>query len=82
MQVRDLAEQLELLECSTAVPSSAELALPGRTTGSLEWRQQRGETGVEGHGMREGLQLGMTRMQGMGCSQGEMEWRQRRERQV
>ncbi|GAX78680.1 hypothetical protein CEUSTIGMA_g6118.t1 [Chlamydomonas eustigma] len=46
LQVRDLAEQLELLQCSTEAPDAAALAqLPGRTTGALEWRQGRGETG-------------------------------------
>ena len=41
------SRQQELLECSGAgAPSTEEAAsLPGRTTGALEWRQGRGETG-------------------------------------
>ncbi|KAG2496548.1 hypothetical protein HYH03_005371 [Edaphochlamys debaryana] len=45
---RDAEERVELLrKQGREPPSPAELAaLPGRQTGSLEWRQQRGETGA------------------------------------
>ncbi|GLC33910.1 hypothetical protein PLESTB_000816900 [Pleodorina starrii] len=50
---RDAAERMELLRQRLGVrPAGRSVAaqqpLPGRQTGSLEWRQQRGETGASG----------------------------------
>lgn len=36
----------ELAACTRAVVSPADLALPGRTTGSEDWRRARGEDGA------------------------------------
>ncbi|KAG2424614.1 hypothetical protein HXX76_014339 [Chlamydomonas incerta] len=48
---RDAEERVELLRQRLGLPASRpqqaqQQALPGRQTGSLEWRQQRGETGA------------------------------------
>eukprot|EP00798_Chlamydomonas_sp_ICE-L_P028247 gene28247-31351_t len=45
LDLRDLGEQLELMECFTSKPTAADMDLPGRTTGSQQWRDDRGETG-------------------------------------
>jgi hypothetical protein len=51
----DLAIPLqELLECCTSAPDADALQLPGRTTGSIEWRQARQETG-KGAGLNASL---------------------------
>ncbi|KXZ54930.1 hypothetical protein GPECTOR_3g100 [Gonium pectorale] len=44
---RDAEERVELLRCRLGLRPGAQLreALPGRQTGSVEWRQQRGEIG-------------------------------------
>jgi peptide-N4-(N-acetyl-beta-glucosaminyl)asparagine amidase len=49
--VRDLVEQVQLLDAASgpaAAGSGASEALPGRTTGSVEWRLARGEGGASG----------------------------------
>ena len=51
IEVREVSEQLELLEFVTRASLSEEEraaaeSLPGRTTGALEWRQGRGEVGT------------------------------------
>ncbi|KAG2432742.1 hypothetical protein HYH02_012876 [Chlamydomonas schloesseri] len=45
---RDAEERVELLRQRLGLPAARpqQQALPGRQTGSLEWRQQRGETGA------------------------------------